>query len=119
MRFVIEEDFILDDSGFVIGRKGNLVQQYIKDTRVYIVLNDKLVYMDELVKDWKLGDQWRRTKYLKSKERWRAECPKVKSNKLFKTHIEAAVEANNLAEGSDFIPNQIPLEVQIDGIPKT
>lgn len=113
MREVLLGNLILDDSGFIINRAGFYLTQYIhKGTEsVFYKLDGHAVYLDELIPDWKLGDQWRRTKYLKSKDMWRAECPGVKTKTLYKTQLEAAMRANQLAEGTDFIPNQIPKEV--------
>ena len=105
--------FIFDDSGFFLDSEGNILPLYLskKDDRVFSVINLNRVYLDTLIDDYDPVNQWRRTKYLKSKRKWKALHPSKKSNKLFDHQIDAALEANELAKGSDWIPNVIPEDI--------
>lgn len=106
------KNHILDDSGFFINSSGEILDLlYEGDFRIFCMLGDDKVFMDEVIEDYNPKTQWRRTKYLKSKKQWKAECPGVKDINLYDTQIEAAIRANELAKGSDWIPNQIPKRV--------
>ena len=105
-------EYIFDDSGFFIDEDGYILPIYMEsEDKFFSVINLEKVYFHDLLSDYKPENQYRRIKYLKSKKMWRAECPGVKVTELHKSIDDAAVHANDLAEGTDWIPNIVPLSL--------
>jgi hypothetical protein len=106
-REVIEEEFILDDSGFIINKYGDILPTYEDEEGVFSIINDKRIPLRRF--------QYRGIKYLKSKDEWKtyvkSSSVEINDNKSFKTEEEAARYVNLLyvKYGLDRIKNVIPI----------
>jgi len=106
-RKIIEKEFILDDSGFIINKYGDILPTYEYKDKVYSIINGKKIPLKRF--------QYKNIKYLKSKDEWKtyvkSSSVEINDNKSFKTEEEAARYVNLLYTkyGLNRIKNIIPI----------
>jgi hypothetical protein len=115
MRQIFQEDYILDNSGFVIDREGNILTNYIYNDAIFFEIDKKRYYYEDLIDNYQLV--YKNIKYYKASKRWKTEVHStipIEGNAYFRTKEEAALHVNKLYEryGLDRIPNMVPVLVQ-------
>ena len=114
MRSIFLEHYILDTAGFVIDRKGNILDNYInKQGEVYVKVNDYRYYFKGLI-DGYTEPVYKNIKLMKRSGLWKTfvvSSGKFIDNSSFKDKDTAALWVNELyvTNNLDRVPNAVPV----------
>ena len=114
MRSVFLEDYILDTTGFIIDREGNILDNYInKEGEVYTKVNGYRYYYKGLI-DGYTEPAYKNIKLMKKSGLWKTfvvSSGKFIDNLSFEDKDIAALWVNELyvTNGLDRIPNAVPV----------